>query len=322
MFLSIKCPTLSELHLPPPGKTGWPWTVSTPQVPDTMVDGSAWPRVSIVTPSYNQGKFLEETIRSVLLQGYPNLEYIIIDGESTDGSVEIITKYEPWLTYWVSETDRGQSHAINKGFERATGEIFGWINSDDGYLPDTLFAVVENIKENMNMVIGAAVERDLLSGKTQEIRKCRTADEVIYLRKTIIQPSTFWTADLWNKSGPLDEDYKFALDYELWLRMFRFAESITYLDYPTSYINIHMSQKTNYRNSERIALEPFLAVMKNISLWDISHWKLFYGRHVRAKWKVRGLNRYIPRRADLPILIYLFSKKLGIYFAKKWCERS
>ena len=96
-------------------------------MPPVRPDGSAWPRISIVTPSYNQGQFIEETIRSILLQGYPDLEYIIIDGGSTDQSVEIIRKYEPWLTYWVSEKDRGQSHAINKGFERASGEIRGYI---------------------------------------------------------------------------------------------------------------------------------------------------------------------------------------------------
>jgi len=119
----MRCPTLSGLPPPPNDRVGWPWTEATPPAGETLPDGRPWPKISIVTPSYNQGQFIEETIRSVLLQGYPNLEYLIIDGGSTDGSVEIIRKYEPWLAYWVSERDGGQSEAINKGFRRATGEI-------------------------------------------------------------------------------------------------------------------------------------------------------------------------------------------------------
>ncbi|NVO00781.1 MAG: glycosyltransferase, partial [Geobacteraceae bacterium] len=118
---------------------------------------TAPPKITIVTPSYNQGRFLEKTILSVLDQGYPNLEYIVIDGGSTDESVEIIKKYADRLTYWVSEPDRGQSHAINKGFERATGEIFGWLNSDDWYHPGALQAVAEAFAANPDVgaVVGA-----------------------------------------------------------------------------------------------------------------------------------------------------------------------
>lgn len=104
-----------------------------------MPDGKPWPKISIVTPSFNQGQYIEETIRSILLQGYPNLEYIVIDGGSTDGAVDVIRKYEKWLTYWVSEPDKGQADAINKGLERCTGEIFNWINSDDILLPNVAF---------------------------------------------------------------------------------------------------------------------------------------------------------------------------------------
>ena len=134
----MRCPTLAELPPPPAGRTGWPWTEEYPQLPDKMPDGSAWPRISIVTPSFNQADFLEETIRSVLLQGYPELEYFVIDGGSKDHSVEVIKKYERWISFWVSEKDRGQSHAINKGFERCRGDLMTFQNSDDLYLPGAL----------------------------------------------------------------------------------------------------------------------------------------------------------------------------------------
>src|SRR5437870_1420981 len=154
----MRCPTLNELPSPPPDKTGWPWTAETPPLPPARPDGSAWPRISIVTPSYNQGQFIEETIRSVLLQGYPDLEYTIIDGGSTDQSIEIIKKHEPWLTYWVSEQDRGQAHAINKGLSRSTGEIFQWINSDDVLLSGALFELAAAYS-------GHAVAAPILAGR-------------------------------------------------------------------------------------------------------------------------------------------------------------
>src|SRR5262245_3501398 len=109
----MQCPTLADLPPPPPGKTGWPWTEESRRSANQTAGGRPWPRISVVTPSFNQGDFIQETIRSILLQGYPNLEYLIFDGGSTDNTVEIIKKYSPWLTYWVSEPDGGQSEAIN-----------------------------------------------------------------------------------------------------------------------------------------------------------------------------------------------------------------
>src|SRR5262245_38077091 len=111
----MRCPTLAELPPPPAGRIGWPWTMESPQLPDTMSDGRPWPRISIVTPSYNQGEFIEETIRSVLLQGYPNLEYIVMDGGSKDETLSILQKYEHAINYWTSAPDKGQAEAINKG---------------------------------------------------------------------------------------------------------------------------------------------------------------------------------------------------------------
>ena len=124
---------VQSLSQQPIAKSGWPWTKDSETHLLHMPDGAPWPKISIVTPSYNQAQYLEETIRSVLLQNHPNLEYIIIDDGSTDRSVEIIKKYSKYLTYWESVTDRGQSHAVNKGFQSSTGEIMAWLNSDENY---------------------------------------------------------------------------------------------------------------------------------------------------------------------------------------------
>src|SRR5437016_13438199 len=144
----MRCPSILDLPPALPGKTGWPWTAGISHLPALRRDHSPWPRISIITPSYNQGRFIEETIRSVLLQGYPNLEYLIIDGGSSDESVEIITKYSPWLAYWVSEKDHGQSDAINRGLRRATGEVVAWLNSDDVPQENSLSTVGHYFAEN------------------------------------------------------------------------------------------------------------------------------------------------------------------------------
>src|SRR5262249_6291259 len=138
---------ISSMPAPPPGCVGWPWIDVTPVASVSPPADLGWPRISIVTPSFNQGRDLEETIRSVLLQEYPNLEYVVIDGASTDGSVAVIEKYARHLTHWVSEPDDGCAQALNKGLRRASGEIFGFLNSDDVYEPGVLFEAARRFRE-------------------------------------------------------------------------------------------------------------------------------------------------------------------------------
>jgi glycosyltransferase involved in cell wall biosynthesis len=223
----MNCPTLYDLPSPRAGKTGWPWTEEKPRIPEEMQGGSQWPRITVVTPSYNQGLFIEETIRSVLLQGYPNLEYIIIDGSSTDNSVETIRKYEPWLTYWVSEPDRGQSHAINKGFAHGTGDILAWLNSDDIYLPGALLTVckavnkiLETDKKWNGWLSGGCFYEDLVRMETKEISPIPpTEDKVRLLAWRCPQRSSFWAKACWKEVGGLSEDLHFVFDTEFFLRL-------------------------------------------------------------------------------------------------------
>src|SRR5437773_12023032 len=140
----MRCPRLRELPPAPEGKTGWPWTEET--FPDAEQTSTSPRSISIVTPTYNQAAFLEETIRSVLLQAYPNLEYIVMDGGSTDGSIEIIRKYEKYLAYWISQKDLGPADAIRSGFEKATGSVFAYLNSDDLYAPRAIHDLVNHLQ--------------------------------------------------------------------------------------------------------------------------------------------------------------------------------
>jgi GT2 family glycosyltransferase len=218
----VRCPTLDQLPPPPPGKTGWPWTEESPQWPDTRPDGQPWPRVSVVTPSYNQGQYIEETIRSVLLQGYPDLEYIIIDGGSTDRSLEIIRRYEPWLAYWVSEPDRGQTHAINKGWTRATGDILAYINTDDCYLDGAITTAVQEFcaKPNVGMVYGTASIVDE-SGKELSTWEARPFDVKIMLTvgNIVPQPAAFFSKSALKTVGYLNEKWEMIMDYEVCIRI-------------------------------------------------------------------------------------------------------
>ena len=202
--------------------SAWPWINTSESLPETMPDGSPWPKISIVTPSYNQAQYLEETIRSVLMQNYPNLEYIIIDGGSTDGSVGIIKKYEPWLTYWVSEKDKGQADAINKGFKHCTGQIGAWINSDDLYLPNAFNEVISAYKKSSSKHPGVISGITKVTDENLNLiyiyeGKDFSIDNLIKLC-IIPQASTFFTLDVFNHLNGLNDNYELAFDYHFWLR--------------------------------------------------------------------------------------------------------
>lgn len=179
------------------------------------------PKISIITPSFNQGIFLEATILSVLGQQYPNLEYIIIDGGSNDNSVDIIKKYDDKIHYWISEKDNGQSNAINKGFNMASGEILMWLNSDDLLMPGSLFCIAKTINlDKPSIYFGNCIHF-----KNENGLVCYGSNVCNWYNSTllenadfIIQPSSFWTKKTWNIVGKLNEELNYVFDWEWFLR--------------------------------------------------------------------------------------------------------
>jgi len=270
----------SKYPEPPEGKTGWPWD-SERSVSD--YDGlKTYPKISVITPSYNQGQYLEETIRSVLLQNYPNLEYIIIDGGSTDNSVDIIKKYDKWIKYWVSEKDSGQSEAINKGLAECTGELFNWINSDDYYDRECFKKLVENYDPSVTDII-AGDYRFFYEGedryKTVRLMLRDTLAETIALVH-VHQPSTFIKLHLVKEAGGLNTKLHFIMDQELWIKyLFTHGQNrIKILNEELAFFRFHLDSKTSNNNF----------MDEHINIYNCIALKNGMGSHSEALKKIYG----------------------------------
>jgi len=211
------------------------------------------PRITVVTPSYNQAPFLRETIESVLGQGYPNLEYIIMDGGSTDGSAAIIEEYAPRIAHWQSAKDGGQAAAINAGFARATGGILAWLNSDDYYLPGTLRAIAELLDPaKPGLLLGNCVHlregESRLRGSNVPLRhrqmRLATTDY-------IIQPSSFWTKAAWDRVGPLDDKLQYTFDWDWFIRCVESGVEVTTTPRYLAAYRIHAAHKSGSGGEKR-----------------------------------------------------------------------
>lgn len=272
-----------------------------------------YPKISIVTPSFNQGKYVEQTILSVLNQGYPNLEYIVIDGGSTDGSVEIIEKYSDRITYWVSEKDRGHTHAINKGLAVSSGEILNWLNSDDILLPNALHHVAQAFQEHP--------EASFVYGDTHQINSNGellyqvkvtpfNKNTLVYGRIVGTQPSVFFRRRVIEEIGPMDEAYRFCMDIEFWIRAALRGHTFMPVYAPLSANRFHAGTKTvnqqDTLRSEHIRIlkllgAPFLGVP---SPWDRRLYEVVRN-YYRVKWAMTrlvvrgdfGINRAKKARA-------------------------
>jgi len=283
-------PRVAELPAAPGGRTGWPWTEGT-AVPECDPPAGGWPKITVVTISFQQAEFLEETIRSVLLQSYPNLEYIIVDGGSTDGSVDIIREYASHLAWWTSEPDRGPSHALNKGFSRATGAIHAYLNSDDVYEPGALLACAREFASGHEWVFGKVryFRADIGYWPVPQLAGRRFTDW--FVTCPISQPGSFWSARLAGAAGPFREELGFFFDYERWLR-FRFREHVVpaSIETPIAVYRLHEGSKTVSSTREfakegaaiRSEYRAYLGFGQRVWLWIVKRHRRARSRGARA----------------------------------------
>jgi Glycosyl transferase family 2 len=245
----MRCPRLHELPPQPSRRTGWPWTEESSPLPATMPKGSSWPRISIVTPSYNQGQFIEETIRSVLLQGYPDLEYIVMDGGSTDESVAIIHRYEPWLSHIHIGPDSGQAAALAEGFRHATGEILAWINSDDRYLPGAFARAARFFHRHPRTALGNG-DVNIVDIQGSPISRIYAVRPHRFLTSNLgihswPQPGCFWPRWAYQQAGGVDASLRFCMDRDLFIRLLGAGHGCRIPGSPLADFRMHDTSKTS-----------------------------------------------------------------------------
>ena len=249
---------------------------------------AAQPLVSIVTPSFNQAPYLEAAIQSVLAQSYPHIEYILIDGASTDGSQAIIEQYAAEFAYWQSQADKGQTDAINQGLSRATGKYQAWLNADDRLLPHALEEAVDYLEAHpeVGLVYG---EADFINASGEVIGRFPAA-QTDYRRLLrgyvhIPQQAAFWRTNLWQQLGPLDEDLFFAMDYDLWVRLAKVSR-IQHLPRRWAQFRLHGDSKT---------------IINDLRAWPDM---LKVHRRARGRWFSAITFKYYLRRLLAPLIAY------------------
>lgn len=261
----MQCPTLAELPKPQTDRPGWPWTEESTRLPATMSDGKPWPKITVVTPHLNQGAFVEETIRSVLLQGYPNIEYILVDGGSTDGSLKLISSYSPWIKCLVHKGE-GQSASLNRGFGMAAGELTAWQNSDDFFGPNSFCQAALAAVQNPEYAIFHGMVRGF-QGKNSEppwlFENCHDFSRQQLLEEVcVMNQSMFFRRTIFEHGMRLREDLDFVMDLEFFWRLslegFRFCMVPSIIGY---YRQHDKAKSTAY--SMRADLESY-ALLRNL----------------------------------------------------------
>ena len=297
---SITPPAVPALPAPPAGRTGWPWTEAGPPLPPRAGD---WPTISVVIPSYQQAAFLEETIRSVLLQGYPALEVFVMDGGSTDGSADIIRRYERWLAGWVSERDGGQSDSINKGWRRARGDLLTWLNSDDLLLPGWAAAMagtmidspdVDLVYCDVQVIDVGSRPTWLFAGQPASLERF-----VVYWMTSFAQQGFLMRRRVLDACGGVDETLHFAMDAEYWLRLLRAGRNLRYVAQTLAAYRTHDQAKTGNQHYVQMAdltridtdfcntASPELAGVAERARrrmhWNAAHTSYAAGHHAEAR---------------------------------------
>ncbi len=277
----------------------------------------AYPKISIVTPSYNQGEFLEKTILSILNQNYPNLEFIIMDGGSTDNSAAIIKKYEKYVDYWTSEKDQGQSDAINRGFMKSTGTILAHLNSDDVYWPRALLKASHCFQAHprVDVIYGDTYlinEKDEVFSVLKDVEAFRSSLKfgAVYL----IQPNAFWTREIFFKAGMLDTNYQYCMDVEFWSQILKIRGRFIHFRDPIACYRLHRSAKMANNEQVEIAAKAIMNKRLNGQYKKFSYYLFFYLCQLRRVllYLLQGDVRYCLIRAweKTGGLIHFLGKKL------------